>query len=487
MDFEAKDIELFVKNHQNYRDLDADFISFRRAAWNILKPSLPSIFGLVFQMLVEIVNLIFIGNLNDPVALAGVGLGNMLINMICFSIGMGLNGAIDTLVSQAYGDKEYYLWGCYLNRGRIIQALFFALETTILMFTKEILLILGQSHESSEAARIYVISILPGMFAMSQFETVRRYLQAMGNYNLSLYIQSTTSLLHILWSYVLVSIFDFGLIGSAISTCLTYWINLIVITLFLKFKKNLVPLGATHAFNSDSLKNWPQYLKFGVPSALMMWLEWWGFEVLSIFSGWLSVEELSANIILINMTGFLFNFSLGISYVAGNLVGNSLGEIKPNKAKKYFTTSLILVSHWAVFIIIFVNIFKSYIPLIYTQQQDVVDNVIKTLPAFSIMIFFDYLQGVEAGSLKAIGYQTYGFIVCLVGYWVFTVPCAYLFAFHLNLRIVGIWIGVPIGSMFTAISFAAIIFSINWNKLAANIQERIQAEKQNLTCPLIAE
>ena len=183
---------------------------------------------------------------------------------------MGLNGAIDTLVSQANGEKEYYLCGCYLNRGRIIQALFFLLEAGILMFTKEGLLALGQSQETSEAARAYVIAMLPGMFAMSQFETIRRYLQAMGNYNLSLYIQSTTSILHIITSYILISIFDFGLIGTAISTCLTYWVNLTVISLFLKYKKDLVPLGATHNFNRDSLKNWSQYLKFGVPSALMM-------------------------------------------------------------------------------------------------------------------------------------------------------------------------------------------------------------------------
>ena len=71
--------------------------------------SLPSIFGLLFEILVEVVNLIFVGHLNDPEAMGGVGLANMLINVVCFATGMGLNGAIDTLVSQAYGSKQYYL------------------------------------------------------------------------------------------------------------------------------------------------------------------------------------------------------------------------------------------------------------------------------------------------------------------------------------------------------------------------------------------
>lgn len=76
---------------------------------NIIHTSVPSIIGFIFQILVEVVNLIFVGHLDDPIALSGVGLGNMFINVVCFSIGIGLNGAIDTLASQAYGAKEYYL------------------------------------------------------------------------------------------------------------------------------------------------------------------------------------------------------------------------------------------------------------------------------------------------------------------------------------------------------------------------------------------
>lgn len=73
--------------------------------------SLPSIGGFLFEFLVEVVNLIFVGNLNNPAALGGVGLANMLLNVVCFSIGMGMNGALDTFVPQAFGDQQYYLCG----------------------------------------------------------------------------------------------------------------------------------------------------------------------------------------------------------------------------------------------------------------------------------------------------------------------------------------------------------------------------------------
>lgn len=33
----------------------------------------------------------------------GIGLGNMILNILCFAVSQGLNGALETLVSQAFG------------------------------------------------------------------------------------------------------------------------------------------------------------------------------------------------------------------------------------------------------------------------------------------------------------------------------------------------------------------------------------------------
>ena len=51
------------------------------------------------MMMGEITNLIFIGHLNDPALIAGVGLGNMTMNLCANAIIMGLNTAMDTFIS----------------------------------------------------------------------------------------------------------------------------------------------------------------------------------------------------------------------------------------------------------------------------------------------------------------------------------------------------------------------------------------------------
>ena len=55
--------------------------------------------------------------------LAALGLGNLVISLTLNSLGISFNGSLSTLVSQAYGQKEYKMIGLYLNRNLILNVL----------------------------------------------------------------------------------------------------------------------------------------------------------------------------------------------------------------------------------------------------------------------------------------------------------------------------------------------------------------------------
>jgi Na+-driven multidrug efflux pump len=57
------------------------------------------IISMFFYMLVQLINTYYIGHSNEPTLIAGVGMGNMLINVLAFAIMQGLNGALETLIS----------------------------------------------------------------------------------------------------------------------------------------------------------------------------------------------------------------------------------------------------------------------------------------------------------------------------------------------------------------------------------------------------
>ena len=58
----------------------------------------------------------------------------------------------------------------------------------------------------------------------------------------------------------------------------------------------------------------------------MLCFEWWCFEVLAIFAGMLSTEELAAQIAIINIIGLMYMIPLGVQFAASSLVGIEIGR-----------------------------------------------------------------------------------------------------------------------------------------------------------------
>jgi Na+-driven multidrug efflux pump len=61
---------------------------------------------MMFFAIIGLMNTFFIGHSNDSTLIAGVGMGNMLINVFAFAVMQGLNGALESLVSVSYGASE---------------------------------------------------------------------------------------------------------------------------------------------------------------------------------------------------------------------------------------------------------------------------------------------------------------------------------------------------------------------------------------------
>ena len=88
--------------------------------YKILCFAIPSSVGSVLNLAQQTINLAWIGSLNDPMALAAMGLGNMLTNIIILVPTLSLNNGLETLVAQARGQANERLCGIWLQRGRLL-------------------------------------------------------------------------------------------------------------------------------------------------------------------------------------------------------------------------------------------------------------------------------------------------------------------------------------------------------------------------------
>jgi len=116
---------------------------------NLFKVAVPIIIGQIFSLFIEMLNLVFAGHLGDPIFVAAAGLGNMYANVTCLLVIYGLNSAIATLCSQAYGSGNMRKCGIYLNKGRIACLIFFVPIFILMFMCESFLLLLKMDPETA--------------------------------------------------------------------------------------------------------------------------------------------------------------------------------------------------------------------------------------------------------------------------------------------------------------------------------------------------
>ena len=127
---------------------------------------------------------------------------------------------------------------------------------------------------------------------------------------------------------------------------------------------------------------------------LMLCFEWWAFELLTLFTGLIGVNELAAEVVIINMVTFIFMLPLGISYSASALTGNYLGEGKIDLAKRFASLTILFDMVLTTIIVIFMGAYTQELSELFTQDQNVIAIIKKTLWVLLIYIWFDTIHGV---------------------------------------------------------------------------------------------
>ena len=121
-------------------------------------------------------------------------------------------------------------------------------------------------------------------------------------------------------------------------------------------------------------------------------MEIWTYNFLSIMSGYISVESISACAIYINMCAVLYMMPLGGALSATNLVGNSLGANQPRNAKRYATTAIGYI--FVISMVVFITLvsLRRQIPYLYTDHEKVYDILVSIFIVGSIFQVFDFVQ-----------------------------------------------------------------------------------------------
>ena len=258
----------------------------------ILKLAVPAILNNIVRMLMEVINLSMIGHLNNPAMVAGVGMGNMTINMLGLSLIMGFNSALDTLISQGAGANRLELCGVFRNRGMFFVCLLFIPIFIVLRNSYFILVTIGQHKDVAKYSQEYILAFLPGLFLNAIGECQLRFLNNLGKTQISFFCSFVGVAIHLVCSYFLVIEWNYGLQGTGISLSIAYLVMLLQMLIYAYFQDDIKE--AMFCPDLRVFEDLGAYFWLGLPSAIMIVLDQWAYEILILLAGLWTVEEQAA-------------------------------------------------------------------------------------------------------------------------------------------------------------------------------------------------
>lgn len=176
-----------------------------------------------------------------------------------------------------------------MNRARLIIICLFVPVFVILHFTEKILLAIGQNPEVAKNSQIYVLVWFPGLLMAGLNDSQRSFLQMTGNAKYVTPCQLTGVSIHILLCYQFVYVHDLAIKGVGYAGCISnaaIFLSLLVVSKVIPEISDVPQFPDFRIFNLEGICH---YLTLGSSSVLMICLEWWAFECMTLGSAYFGV------------------------------------------------------------------------------------------------------------------------------------------------------------------------------------------------------
>ncbi|KAE8077222.1 hypothetical protein FH972_015802 [Carpinus fangiana] len=374
-----------------------------------------------------------------------------------------MGSALETLCGQAYGAKQYHMLGLHTQRAMLTLLALSIPLSLIWYYTTTILIALGQDHEISTEAGVFNCWMIPSLLAFALLQCLNRFLQTQNNVIPMLIISGITALLHVLVCWVLVFRIALGIKGSALAITISNWVNVLLLAIYVKVSPACMKTWT--GFSKESLHDILSFIKLAVPSAIMICLEYWSFEMVVLLSGLLPNPKLETSVLSIslNTCWMVYMISVGLGGAVSTRVSNELGAGCPNGGRLAFSVMITVAISEGAPVGITTIMVRNVWGKLYSNEEEVVRYVAKMMPLLALSDFLDGFQCVLSGAARGCGWQNLCAFINLGAYYVVGIPSALLFAFVFHFGGKGLWMGIICGLSVQVMALVIVNICTDWN------------------------
>ncbi|MBM7600236.1 MATE family multidrug resistance protein [Virgibacillus halotolerans] len=381
--------------------------------------------------------------------LAGVAIGSSL----WVPIFTGVNGillAITPIIAQLTGAKENDK-----VPNKVQQGIYLAIGLAVIIFfigffaLNPILQAMDLDPAVRHIAKFYLVSLSIGIIPLFIFNTIRCFIDALGQTRISMLVILISLPLNICLNYIFIfgkfGIPAYGGIGSGIATAITYWL-ICFIAVGIVYK--IPPFREFKIFSNwvkPSLHVWWEQLKIGIPIGFAIFFETSIFSAVTLFMSVYSTYTIAAHQAAMNFATLLYMIPLSVGMALTITVGYEAGGKRFLDARTYGYIGISSGIFVAVFAGLVLFIFNDIVAGLYNSNPEV---IALTKQFIYFAIFYQLADAFGApiqGALRGYKDVNVTLIVALVSYWVIGLPTGWILANYTSLEPFGYWVGIIVG------------------------------------------
>ncbi len=428
----------------------------------------PMLIGLIFQQLYNTVDTIVVGNFVSSQALAAVGSTGPLINSL-LGFFSGFSAGATVVIARAFGAR---------NRREVHDAVHTTILMTILLalavtaaglaLTPALLRMMRAPQDMMPDAVTYLRIYFAGISGLMLYNMGAGILRAVGDSRRPLYFLIFSALINTIGDLLFVLVFRLGVAGVAYATILAQGLSALLVLYNLTHSEDQyrLQLKKLHLHPSTLKKIVSIGLPTALQSAVTAFSNVFVQSYINVFgsactAGW-------------SIYGKLDQFALlplqAISMASATFVGQNLGALNIQRAKRGIRTALIMGMGSTAILMLPLILFSGTLLRLFSQQSDVLYYGSMFVVWISPFYLFACVNDILGGALRGAGEALAAMICMLMSFVV--IRQIYLFIIsRVSDSPLLIGLGYPLGWVLCCISLIICYRVIPW--------EQKQAARQN--------
>ena len=423
----------------------------------LLKYSVPAIIGMMVNALYNVVDRIFIGNIPEVGSMAIAGLGvTMPILTIALAFGMLVGVGSTTNVSIKLGQGKKEEAQNIIGTGMLLSVILGVSLTIIgLIFSEQILKLLGASDSTLSYAKAYTDIIILGMTFSIMGTFFNNIIRGDGSPKLSATIMAVGCGTNIILDAVFIFKFNMGIQGAAAATIISQAVTAIWgLSYYLRKKSNLEFKFSTIRLNKRAVKS---ILAIGVsPFAIQLaasLVQVISNQSLKTYGGDLAIGAM-ATISSISMIFLMPSF--GISQGMQPIVGFNYGAGKYDRAKK--TLQISLIASTCIFLVgaIITRVAPQVLVGMFNKDPELMGITINGLKKYTLTLPILSIAIVGTNYIQSIGKAKVSIVLSLLRQCILLIPSIMILPKFLGVD--GIWFAQPISDCIAVVIIAVVLY-----------------------------